>query len=859
MSTNHHTHNTNKPPKPGAWALSYATKHGLPVFPLAPNSKVPLISKEQGGNGSDDGTCDPVQITVWWRATPRANVGIATGRANGKQNVVVLDVDVTKGGTLDAAATLCGGTLPETKRVRTGSGGWHLYFLLPDYLDDDAIRNSAGKLGPGIDIRGSGGYVVAPPSRHPNGQFYTWHAPALDYPFLPLPEALVEAIQNADVATRGRITAVVASAPIIEGGRNDTLFRFGCKLRRDGFDEALLLETLRTVNQQKCIPPLAEGEVSQIYESVLRYRPSRKGYLEYLVQREAETRERDEEAGSRLARAPLPAHLMPIEAEYHLVGMLLAEADYEPPLRADDLLGLATSLLEAEHLYDFAARGTLKMLCEMSRNNEFLETTTVAAALTEMDPSYTPEGGSYHALLDNWKNRASLDLDPDLVRSLARTIKRAWRGRNAWRLAEEQKAAIAAGEDPEQVAARMQAALDALRAESGNPDADLIGNYVDDYLAQIDQWQQRGSGVLAGKSFGIRALDIMLDGMQDEELILCGGRSSMGKTAFAITTALRLSQQCAPGHYVGIVSLEMGTRAIIHRMVSMLSEYSMPDIRKAWSHVDFGKVRAKAEMVRRLPILIIDGREAFSRTNGSGGSMSADAIWSRVKAWRRLGRIDFVVIDYLEMIDANAGDAREKRETQLGNTTKTLKRMAQEQRMPVMLLVQLNREGEKTVSKQPTGTNIRGSDQPFHVADIVLMVYRAEYYLDRGQTVGTSTDPTPPAGYTIISIEKNRNGPAGTAECFFRKETACFYDWDSLSKQPILYDHRPAEWYGAALDLAIETRMMAHVLDLDDDVAPAPPPHPLHPLQQPDPQVQGALFMQQAPEEERGETRDDED
>lgn len=138
-------------------ALAYA-KRGWNVFPLGEGSKMPKIPKSAGGRGLHDATTDPTMIREWWRRWPRANIGIRTGAVSG---IIVLDIDARHGGfdTL-ACLEILHDRLPVTLTVRTPSGGEHRYFAHPG----DVLPNSAGKLGPGLDVRGDGGYVVAPPS-----------------------------------------------------------------------------------------------------------------------------------------------------------------------------------------------------------------------------------------------------------------------------------------------------------------------------------------------------------------------------------------------------------------------------------------------------------------------------------------------------------------------------------------------------------------------------------------------------------------------------------------------------------------------------------------------------------------------
>lgn len=135
-------------------ALAYA-RRGLPVFPV--NGKSPLTM-----HGFKDASMDANIIRGWWTQWPDANVAIATGLVSG---LFALDVDPRHGGDKSLAALEeKHAPLPATLDSRTGGGGRHLFFAL---TQGQIIRNSAGKLGPGLDVRGDGGYVVIPPSVHP--------------------------------------------------------------------------------------------------------------------------------------------------------------------------------------------------------------------------------------------------------------------------------------------------------------------------------------------------------------------------------------------------------------------------------------------------------------------------------------------------------------------------------------------------------------------------------------------------------------------------------------------------------------------------------------------------------------------
>jgi len=142
-----------------AAALRYASQ-GIPVFPLAPRSKFPLIAAADGGHGLHDATTDAAQIQAWWTAHPTGNIGLRTG--------VVFDViDLDSEAAVDALESARAGRERINGPVVATAKGFH-YFVLPT-----GLGNRAGVL-PGVDFRGAGGYVAAPPSVHPSGVRYRW-------------------------------------------------------------------------------------------------------------------------------------------------------------------------------------------------------------------------------------------------------------------------------------------------------------------------------------------------------------------------------------------------------------------------------------------------------------------------------------------------------------------------------------------------------------------------------------------------------------------------------------------------------------------------------------------------------------
>jgi hypothetical protein len=200
-----------------AAALDYAARGWL-VLPLhsADDSRCSCGNADCGSvgkhprlvNGLKGASVDPAVISGWWRRWPDANVGLVTGSKSG---LLALDVDVQHGGGRSLAELeRTHGELPSTAETLTGGGGRHLFFSYPDA----GARNTAGKLSAGIDIRGEGGYVVAPPSVHASGRAYKWTQAPNKTATAPPPDWLVS--ENGKGAS-----APAADERIVVGQRSD--------------------------------------------------------------------------------------------------------------------------------------------------------------------------------------------------------------------------------------------------------------------------------------------------------------------------------------------------------------------------------------------------------------------------------------------------------------------------------------------------------------------------------------------------------------------------------------------------------------------------------------------------------------
>lgn len=210
-------------------------------------------------SGVKDATTGVNQIRLWWKMWPDANIGIATG-----DGLVVLDADSRKGG-IDSVRSL---NLPQTLVAITGNGE-HWYFR---YTPERLVRCAVGVL-PGIDIRGEGGYVVAPPSVHANGSAYAWDEGTRDLPLAEYP--------NLNWPTKEREDK--PGEPISEGVRNATLASLAGSMRRRGLSEEAIVAALQVENQKRCDPPLSDAEVDNVARSISKYKPEDEPQFEIMA------------------------------------------------------------------------------------------------------------------------------------------------------------------------------------------------------------------------------------------------------------------------------------------------------------------------------------------------------------------------------------------------------------------------------------------------------------------------------------------------------------------------------------------------------------------------------------------------
>ena len=239
-------------------AIEYASR-GLAVFPLKPRDKAPITT-----HGVHEATTNFDQIKKWWAKYPNANIGIACGKISG--GLLVVDVDRKPNG-VDGLDSLNewereNGKLPETVRSITGSGGSHIFYRI-----DGTGKNRVNLLD-GVDIRSDGGYVVAPPSIHNNGNQYEWEYDPDEYEVAHGDEVLDRLLS---FGKREQTDTFTMPDKVGKGKRNDTLYKLACSLQARNLPDAVIMASCISANKEMCDPPLKDDELNKIVESALRH------------------------------------------------------------------------------------------------------------------------------------------------------------------------------------------------------------------------------------------------------------------------------------------------------------------------------------------------------------------------------------------------------------------------------------------------------------------------------------------------------------------------------------------------------------------------------------------------------------
>ncbi|MFY8165181.1 MAG: replicative DNA helicase, partial [Sediminibacterium sp.] len=269
---------------------------------------------------------------------------------------------------------------------------------------------------------------------------------------------------------------------------------------------------------------------------------------------------------------------------------------------------------------------------------------------------------------------------------------------------------------------------------------------------------------ISGVPSGFASLDRITYGWQPTDLIILAARPSVGKTAFALNLARNAALHPTKPQAVGFFSLEMSASQLVQRILSAESEIKMEKIsRGKLEDYEYQQLTSKGiKKLETAPIYIDD-------------TAALNIFEFRAKARRLVNKhqVKIIIIDYLQLM-SGSGDRNSNREQEISNISRSLKALAKELQIPIIALSQLSRAVEtRKESKMPQLSDLRESGAIEQDADMVMFIYRPEYYEVMSNEMGESTQ-----GETHIRIAKHRNGSLDLIKLRARLDIQRFEEWE---------------------------------------------------------------------------------
>ena len=246
-------------------------------------------------------------------------------------------------------------------------------------------------------------------------------------------------------------------------------------------------------------------------------------------------------------------------------------------------------------------------------------------------------------------------------------------------------------------------------------------------------------GNVTGIPTGFIDLDYRTSGMQKSDLVLVAARPSMGKTAFVLNMAQYMAFEC--NKTVAIFSLEMSSEQLVNRLLAMEARIDAQKLRNgSLEDQDWESLLESAGTVAKSNLIIDDRASSLAE------------IRSKCRKFKLEHNLDIVIIDYLQLMSSGGGRSSDSRQQEISDISRGLKRMARELDVPVVALSQLSRAVEQRPDHRPMLSDLRESGAIEQDADVVMFLYRDEYYNKESELKGTAE----------VIIAKQRNGPIGT-------------------------------------------------------------------------------------------------
>lgn len=280
----------------------------------------------------------------------------------------------------------------------------------------------------------------------------------------------------------------------------------------------------------------------------------------------------------------------------------------------------------------------------------------------------------------------------------------------------------------------------------------------DSLVAEIEKRKayvdETGQPYINGLPMGFDGLDKLATILIATNLVIIGARPATGKTAFATCIGLNVASSPLKPYPVGIVSLEMGADQLVERLLSMKSFISGEKIQRGiLTNDEMDKLREAEQLLREKKIYLYDEN-----------CHTVEQVVALARRARENHGMGLLIVDYLQLLSSSA--SRDGRQYEVADISRKLKLLAIELKIPVICLSQLSRKVEERQDHRPMMSDLRDSGQVEQDADVVIFLYRRDYY-----------DPHDKPGLVELIVAKNRHGPVGTVKMQFDKGCGVFTDW----------------------------------------------------------------------------------
>lgn len=294
-----------------------------------------------------------------------------------------------------------------------------------------------------------------------------------------------------------------------------------------------------------------------------------------------------------------------------------------------------------------------------------------------------------------------------------------------------------------------------VQKKNGSKDITPMDKIVVDVIGEIEK-AARNDGRINGISTGFIDIDRKLTGLHGGELILVGARPSMGKTAFVLNIALHvLKYEEVP---TAIFSLEMSKESLVTRLLAMDAKVDAQNIRTGQlSEKEWDSLIESTETISRVPLFIDDN-----------SNITVSELRSKCRKLKQTENIGLIIVDYLQLMN-DSGQRRESRQQFISDVSRAFKGIARELNVPFIALAQLNRAVDSRPDHKPVLADLRESGSIEQDADVVMFIYRDDYY---------NKEDSKKPGVADINIAKQRNGSVGPVELLWQAQYTKFQNME---------------------------------------------------------------------------------